>query len=548
MTALVPGQNVPWPHPGCRVEAPGRRMAVLALGADDRALTPDGLLWSLGDVRLALTAVPDTCARLVVLGLDPGALRLQVHPGAGTGADAGAVVTFDLQPEADGAAASPGGETVVALVELYRRGSGWKLRAVGRAYGSAADVERLHGVRMTLPQQGEPAARPAPPAAPPAPPTPPTPPPSAATPATQAVDPDRAVQLIGMVLEDAARSSASYSSSVTFADEALERDEAAIVADASLRVSAAGDAARAAARARRDDLVARAGEAHLRDLVQLGGEMAEIERSLPPALSRWETMAPASAGAGPVTALRAGELGPAHLADLPPSVPGGDFRVPLVWRVPGRPLVVSADAGGDRAATQVATGIAVRAVAALAPHRPRLVVADLGSARGDLGLPPAWVAPVTSPPVLTSVLRDLVARAELIDLARSSAAMDALDAELLRPVVLVLLDAPTAWEAETLPLVDQLVTGPPDGVQVVLTGSDEAPRVGGPAEQRLLASLWSSALRLPSGPGGRLADAFAGTAWSFRPDLGPEDPAVLHRTLGALAPFDGWRDGLVPHA
>jgi hypothetical protein len=141
-----------------------------------------------------------------------------------------------------------------------------------------------------------------------------------------------------------------------------------------------------------------------------------------------------------------------------------------------------------------------------------------------------------------------VRRAELIDVADRQHMVDALNAELVRPVVLLLLDAPTLWESEAVPLLDALVDGPGYGVQLVLTGPGETPRVGSEAEQRLLARTWGSSLRLPSGVGGHLADTFAEVSWTFLPDTGPSDPHVVRRLLGAHAPLDGWRDDIVPQA
>lgn len=534
-TVLVPGQNAPWPHADLQVLAPGVELVVLALGADDRVLDPSAVLRAVGGVRLHLPAVPDEAQRLLVLGLGPW---------AGSGA-ARAVDVVVADAEGGAVASVTCGETgTVALLEVYRRSGAWKVRAVVRAYAAGAgDVERLHGARLA-----EAAS-----------------PPAGAAPAAHGAPPvghDRAVQLVGMVLEDAARSGASYVSSVAYADSALEAEESAIVADPALRVSVEGDRARAAAQARRDDLVARARRAHLDDLATLRAEVVDIERSLPPAMRRWDALRAADQHADtagdPPTVLRAGDITLAHLED----VPGADFRLPMVWRTPSRPLLVTVDETDDATATRVAVVLALRAAAALARHQPRVVVTDLGGHRGDLGLPPGLTAaPVTSPAVATRLLVDLDRRSDLVEVARANGALDALDVEMLRPVVLVLTDVPTAWEAEALPLLDRLVSRSAPGLQVVMTGPDRPPRIGSAAEDRLLEAVWSSSLRLPSGPGGRLADAFAGVAWTFLPDTGPSgapgapgrgasDDAVLgdglRALLGAVAPLDGWRDGIVP--
>lgn len=526
MTTLVAGQNAPWPHPACRVVAAGVALAVLPLRADGRVVDPSHVVHAAGEVHLGLADVPAECDRLLLVGIDPGPARLDLLDGAGA-----TVLGVDVQP--DPAAARP---RVVALVEVYRRAGAWKVRAVARTYAAgAADVERHHGVPagVLVPVPSAPAT------SAPAPPTPSPQPPDE-------VDPARAVQLVGMVLQDAARSAASYESSVAFADGQLERDLDALVADPALRASAAGEAARSRAQARRDDLVHRARESHLRDLAALRSEVAGIERVLPPALARWDVASAAPAARVPTVpppAVRAGEITLPHLLE----VPGADFRLPMICGVPGRPLLVTTDEGGDGAATAVARTLALRSVLSLLPHGPRLVVVDLGGTRGDAGLPPGVGGPpVTGAAQLTRVLADLVHRADLVAVADRERMVDALDPELARPVVLLLLDAPTLWESEAVPLLDTLVAGPGYGVQLVLTGPGEVPRVGSDAERRLLARAWGSSLRLPSGVGGHLADTFAEVAWTFLPDTGPSDPHAVPRLLGAHAPLDGWRDGIVP--
>ena len=525
MTSLVAGQNAPWPHPACRVVASGVDLAVLPLRADGRVVDPAHVVHAAGEVHLGLADVPTECDRLLVVGLDPGPARLDLLDGAGA-----PVLDVDVRP--DPAAARP---RVVALVEVYRRAGAWKVRAVARTYAAgAADVERHHGVPagvLVVPSV-------------PLVPSEPADPGPGVEPAA-GVEPERAVQLVGMVLQDAARSAASYESSVAFADGQLERDLDALVADPALRASAAGEAARAEAQRRRDDLVHRARESHLRDLAALRTEVAGIERALPPALARWDLVPSAPVPRVPPPAVRAGEITLPHLLE----VPGADFRLPMICGMPGRPLLVTTDEGGDGAATAVARTLALRSVVSLLPHGPRLVVVDLGGRRGDVGLSPGVAGPpVTGAAQLTRVLADLVQRADLVAVADRERMVDALDAELARPVVLLLLDAPTLWESEAVPLLDTLVAGPGYGVQLVLTGPGDVPRVGSDAEQRLLARAWGSSLRLPSGVGGHLADTFAEVAWTFLPDTGPSDPSTVPRLLGTHAPLDGWRDGIVPRA
>lgn len=75
-------------------------------------------------------------------------------------------------------------ESIVIALEVYRRGSDWKVRAVGQGYaGGFAALVTDHGVTVDdapaappTPPPGQQSAPPAPPAAPPPPPAPPLPP------------------------------------------------------------------------------------------------------------------------------------------------------------------------------------------------------------------------------------------------------------------------------------------------------------------------------------------------------------------------------------
>ncbi len=49
-----------------------------------------------------------------------------------------------------------------------------------------------------------------------------------------------------------------------------------------------------------------------------------------------------------------------------------------------------------------------------------------------------------------------------------------------------------------------------------------------------LESLEQEFLRIPSAPGGDLVDGFAGTAWTFHPDIGP-GATVLSAALARVA-------------
>lgn len=565
--ALVAGQNLPWPGETCMLRAPDLLVLAVPLGADDRVLPGSRPVHGTGAVAVGLPGVPVTAQRVVLLGVvGPGA-----RPGAVRLEDGDGTVVATFAPDAALAAPPDGGTgaSVVALAELYRRAGVWKLRAVGRAYpGGLGGVETAHGVRIAVTEKAAPPARaPAPsapstpgPSAPPpaarpisavkpavAAPRPGPAPASSSTTAGSAPDPARALELVGMVLEDASRSAASYESTVAYAERMLGEDVERVVADPALRVSADGDRARDDARRRRDELVVRAGEVHVRELATLRTEIAGLDRVFGAGMASWEQLrvrggdaVAADRGDAP-PAIRAGEITLPHLADLP----GVDFRMPMLWRVPStRALLVTDDDGGEVVAARVAAVLGLRALFALAVYRPRLVLVDLGGARGTYGLPADLVPPpLTTPAALRALLVDLERRADLLAMARQGGAWNDLDQELLRPVVVVITDVPTGWDAAVLPLVHQLTTTGLSGVQVILSGPGRPPRLGGEdgpvdAVSHLLGLVWREAMRLPSAPGGDLADSFAGVRWTFLPDLGPDDPDLVRTVMGGRV--DGW--------
>ncbi|MFJ8955786.1 TerD family protein [Streptomyces sp. NPDC102381] len=105
---------------------------------------PSGKVWRLGQKRVAdgmtdtvqadLSGVPEEITRiLVTASTDPDAtpfetvrsLRLSLYDAGAEGAEP--IAYFDIKPET-------GAETAMICGELYRRGDGWRLRAVGEGY------------------------------------------------------------------------------------------------------------------------------------------------------------------------------------------------------------------------------------------------------------------------------------------------------------------------------------------------------------------------------------------------------------------------------
>lgn len=506
MTALAPGQNLPWPDGRVTAYAdrPGIPMAALLLGADYRVRGPGDLVrggtppcggvhWLAGPpegITVDLSAVPADVHRVLIVACAPAPVTASLLDTRGS-----VVATVSAQAQLP----------AVVLVEIYRREGTWKIRAVGQGYaGGLAEAAAAHGA-------GVPDAQPVPP------PTPHQP-----VAEQDILAEDRALQLAGMILEDASRTTASLRSTRDYAAGRLAADIEDVVSNPALRQVPAGDAARAAAQARHDEMVNRARSAHARDLDQLRAELDQYERQLPPVLARWGS--PAWTGYRlddpPASAIRAGEL---TLAEAP------DFRLPMMVRLPlHRPLWVDPEDGGDPAATRIATVLVARMVLAAAGLGSRVLLIDVGGRRGYCGLPPDVLgqAPVTDTGAATQVLAELSSHADLVRLAAEADALDSLSAEHAAVRILMITDFPTGLDESTVAMLRRLALGGSGGaVQIVLTG-----RASQPMGIPMLDDIYESSLRLPSAPGGDLTDGFGGVDWVFVPDLGPAD-AALHRLL-----------------
>jgi stress response protein SCP2 len=206
MTAMTPGSNVPLTVSRVTVEvtAPvGLDVSALLLAGDGRVRSDDdfvfynqpsgpGVRYEGGAIVVDTSGVPQDVAKVVVTA----------SPAAPGQSFAGIEPTATVRPAGGGAplaAFTPpalGTETALIVVELYRRGPGWKLRAIGQGYADGlAGIATDFGVTVESPQPAASAApaapeAPVPPApVPPAPPAPtapatvPPPPPPGAVPA-----------------------------------------------------------------------------------------------------------------------------------------------------------------------------------------------------------------------------------------------------------------------------------------------------------------------------------------------------------------------------
>ncbi|MER5438620.1 TerD family protein [Streptomyces sp. NPDC002790] len=212
--AMLKGANVPLDSTAVRAVlrwSPGQGVpavdaSALLLAADGQVRSdedfvfynqprhPSGKVWRLGQKRAAdgmtdtvqadLSGIPAEITRiLVTASTDPDAtpfetvrsLRLSLYDAGAEGAEP--IAYFDIKPET-------GAETALICGELYRRGDGWRLRAVGEGYSdglvglatdfgisvdeSSAEAAAAAGPEA-VPAAAAPAAEPAPPLAAPGP-------------------------------------------------------------------------------------------------------------------------------------------------------------------------------------------------------------------------------------------------------------------------------------------------------------------------------------------------------------------------------------------
>ncbi|MES9609246.1 CAP domain-containing protein [Actinomadura sp. NPDC000929] len=184
MRDLMAGGNLALPGGAISIEVPGPFDLSALITGDDRKVSGDNDFVfynqpSAPGARLGAGAVMVDPARLragasrvtvVISAADPGTplSRLPAPALRAVGSD-GAVVARFSPPR-------PATETVLLLVEIYRRGDQWKLRAIGQGYADGlAGLARDFGVDVT--DDGS-QAPPPPPVMPPPPPVAPPPPPA----------------------------------------------------------------------------------------------------------------------------------------------------------------------------------------------------------------------------------------------------------------------------------------------------------------------------------------------------------------------------------
>ncbi|UGQ10128.1 TerD family protein [Yinghuangia sp. ASG 101] len=590
-TELVRGQNLPLPQPQAAVEVtaqcPVELVAVL-LDANLKVRDDADVVQRDG------TAIAGVAVRPLGVDVDLSALSEQVDRVIiaatleGSGVDRfGAVVPPVVRVDSGGAAVASfpitdlGTERAIQTVELYRRQGAWKVRALGQGYEGGLDaLLRDVGVELRAPivdrvrtlvagpaapvHSAASTARPAVPDA--APVTEPVAPvagfPTATVPgqvSAPRVTPgmsdaqreaalrearrevERLYEQVWGIFEDAARSAASYRSSVGFADNRLDQDLAEVLNDPAARTSPAGLALQDTARAKHRELVERARAGLDRDSNQLAAEVAQLEPKLPPEMARWDSPAWAAWRAADETAL-AIRLGDLHLPETP------QLRIPMVLRLPmERGLWIDSGASGldDEAsvageavrarATELAVTLAARMLAAFPVGDLKLHVVDpegKGAAAGPfapLAASGLLVGPAaTTAPEVATLLAKLMDRVELARMAIESGATDALPDHIdFSRQLLVVHGFPYAFDDRTVTQLRHLVEeGPRVGVHVMVVGSRADAGSFGP----LLDPLWRAMLRLTPIPEDHIADPWVNHAWTYTPDL-PSDGTGVTQTL-----------------
>ncbi len=470
-----------------------------------------------------------------------------------------------------------GAESAVAALEFYRRGGGWRVRAVGQGYAEGlarmlADYGLPAPARLAAEFDAAVRAAAAPDPGPgidrrhpgrPAPRTPGVPAQRSAEPVLAADRPDpggpvagdapgwtmeeRLYNQVWGMFEDLARRIAAYRSAVDFAESRLERELDGLLADRSARSGPAAEAARDQAQARRDELTDQARAALDHDLAQLTAESEVVETALPPPYAGWESPVWHGYGA-PAGIPMAVRLGDIHLPEVP------ELRIPMLVRLPlERGLWVDSGSGygaepgglteadADHArwlATGVAVALAVRLLAAhpvggLTVH----LVDPAGSAIAAFaplarsGALREWSgAGATGVP---GALDAMTRRVDLVQMALRAGAPEALPPDLdTATQLLVVSGFPYDFDDRAVTQLRYLADeGPAAGVHLMLIADRADAQAYGP----VLDPLWRSLLRLTPLPDDHLADPWVGHAWTYEPSQPPEGSSVLERVLGGIA-------------
>jgi hypothetical protein len=502
MAQLTAGQNSELGSPELTFTVTPARVRAAALVLDDqRRALPDGYIDGSGPSRHAgvdvhpgrllinLDLVAPEVGYVLCVALDPqpGADELSV-----TLTDSNAQITeFTI------AAAEI--HPVVIGFELYRRGAGWKVRAIGQGYaGGAPELARAHGITV--------AAAPVPETT------------AAAVPITPLGD-QNPLERISMIYEDAARCSAALLTAHSFAADRLDTEMSAAVADPGTRNTAAGQQAMAEAQRRHDDLITAATADYERDAAHLAAELDALDGEVPAAMASW-TSAAWVLPARPSVGIRLGVL---TMPDI------GPLTIPLCILAPmRRPVWI--DTREPAAAIPVLASMLTRLLAA-APHlNTEIDIIDLADVLGPLtGHLRAYMPrpTVTAHTEAGERLQHLIARAELASLDDSAEPSAS-------PGIVVITDPGYGFAPDAIGATAQLINSSVGaGISVVFVG-DHADATTS-ASVPLLRDIaeFSHHIRVDADDSGML-DPWTNNPWRFVPDTLAPGPR-LAEYIGALS-------------
>ncbi|MFI6283768.1 TerD family protein [Streptomyces sp. NPDC051018] len=346
-------------------------------------------------------------------------------------------------------------------------------------------------------------------------------------------------QIWGM-FEDLARTVASYRSAVEFAESRMDQELDQALSDPRNRIGGAGDAARAAARAKCEQLTVQARQALDRDLAQLAAESDVVEPALPPAFARWDNPV-WHAYRVPMENPMALRLGDLQLPETP------ELRIPFLIRLPlERGLWVDSGRAGSEAAImldeaqlrKLAVDCAVtHAARLLAVHPPgdfTVHVIDPAGTGATSFAPLVQSGVLAAPPAtgaqgVTETLARLTQRVDLVTMAVRGGAADALPPDLdTSEQLLIVNDFPHGFDDRAVTQLRYLADeGPSVGVHLMMVADREDASAYGP----VLDPLWRSLLRITPVPDDHLADPWVRHSWTYQPPAVPPGSTILRQVL-----------------
>ncbi|MFC8987676.1 TerD family protein [Streptomyces sp. NPDC057115] len=346
-------------------------------------------------------------------------------------------------------------------------------------------------------------------------------------------------QVWGM-FEDLARTTAAYRSAVDFAESRMDKELEQVLSDPRSRIGGQADAAREAARARRDELVEQARDVLDRDLAQLAAEAEVVEPALPPPFARWDNPV-WHAYRVPMEIPMALRLGDLHLPEA------GRVRIPMLLRLPlerGLWIDSGRTEGLDgsftdahdlrRLAVETAVAHAARLLAVYPAGEFTVHVVDPAGSGTQALAPLTGTGVLAAPPAqgaagVTDTLGRLIERVDLVQMALRAGAADSLPPGFdTSQQLLVVNDFPHGFDDRAVNQLRYLADeGPAVGVHLMLVADREDAAAYGP----LLDPLWRGLLRLTPVADDHLADPWVGHAWTYEPPLVPPGSQVLQQVL-----------------